>query len=200
MKHIVAFIGSARRGGNSDVLAQHAAEAARETGAGVEMYYLNDMDYQGCQGCLGCKTEDTCVLEDDLSPVYSKIQDADGVIFACPVYWDEVSGQMKLFLDRWYAFWDEEYHTRLKEGKKGLVILAYEAGREDHYDALVDRYTGIAQGHRSDGCGRLCCRRRQAQRGCSEQATGAGQSSRTWPAAGRALNRMTEAERDRLRV
>jgi multimeric flavodoxin WrbA len=146
MKNILAFIGSPRRGGNSDVLAQHAAQAAKEAGAGVEFYYLNEMNYKGCQGCLGCKRGDACVLEDDLTPIYDKIYGADAIIFASPVYFDGVSGQMKSFLDRWYAFWDEKYQKRLKPGKKGLVILVYEAGRENMYDDLLNREMGLLRG------------------------------------------------------
>ena len=98
MKNVLVFIGSPRRGGNSDVLAQHAAQAARETGAAVEIHYLNELDYQGCQGCLGCKRGDACVLEDDLAPIYDKIYEAHAVIFASPVCYNGVSGQMKSFL------------------------------------------------------------------------------------------------------
>lgn len=146
MKRILAFIGSPRRGGNSDILVQHAAEAAREAGAAVQVYYLNEMDYQGCQGCRSCKSGESCVLEDDLTPIYDKIHGADAVILASPVYSGEVSGQMKSFLDRWHAFWDKKYETRLALGKKGLIILPYEAGREDLYDDLLKRHCGLLRG------------------------------------------------------
>lgn len=146
MKNILAFIGSPRRDGNSDILAQHAAEAARQAGAVVETYYLNEMDYRGCQGCLGCKRGDACVLEDDLAPIYDKIHAAHAVILASPVYWNEVSGQMKSFLDRWYAFKDKEWQDRLEPGKNGLIIFAYEAGREGMYDGLLKRWFGLLKG------------------------------------------------------
>ncbi len=146
MRSILAFVGSPRRGGNSDILVQHAAEAAKEAGATVEVCYLNEMDYRGCQGCLGCKRGDACVLEDDLTPIYDKIHGADAVIFASPIYFNDVSGQMKCFLDRWYAFWDAEYQKRLEPGKRGLIILPYEAGRETMYDGLLERHIGLLRG------------------------------------------------------
>lgn len=142
MKHILAFVGSPRKGGNSDILAQHAVQAAKETGAAAEIYYLNEMKYRGCQGCNGCKRGDVCVLQDDLTPIYDKIHTADAVVVASPVYFGEVSGQTKSFLDRWYAFLNEGYGKRLKSGKKGLVILTHEAAKEGMYDHILKRYLG----------------------------------------------------------
>ena len=142
MKSILAFVGSPRNGGNCDILVHHAVQAAKETGAAAEIYYLNEMNYRGCQGCNGCKRGDACVLKDDLTPLYEKIHAADAVVVASPVYFGEVSGQTKSFLDRWYAFLTEGYEKRLKPGKKGLVILAYEMEKEGAYDRVLERYFG----------------------------------------------------------
>ncbi len=63
---------------------------------------LRDVELEQCQGCYTCfaRGEEYCSLKDDASLLEKKMQDADGVIFATPVYGFQVSGLMKVFIDR----------------------------------------------------------------------------------------------------
>jgi NAD(P)H-dependent FMN reductase len=99
---ILVIMGSPRKGNTF-----HAAERIREIlqeEVPVEWEYvmLGDIKLEQCRGCLSCfvKGEEYCPLKDDASIMEQKMQDADGVIFATPVYGMQVSGLMKVFIDR----------------------------------------------------------------------------------------------------
>jgi multimeric flavodoxin WrbA len=99
---ILVIMGSPRKGNT-----YHAAEQIRkilQEGRAVEWEYvmLGDVNLEQCRGCLSCfmKGEESCPLKDDASNLEQKMQDADGVIFATPVYALQVSGLMKVFIDR----------------------------------------------------------------------------------------------------
>ncbi|MBQ7701218.1 MAG: flavodoxin family protein, partial [Candidatus Methanomethylophilaceae archaeon] len=82
MSKIVAIVSSPRKNANTDFLVNTAANAAKENGNDVEIFYLNTMtNKKGCQGCDACKKNGgSCITKDDLTPVLDAIRDADGVI------------------------------------------------------------------------------------------------------------------------
>ena len=124
-RKVLVFMGSPRARGNSTILAEQAAEGARKAGAEVEIFRLAKMNIGPCLACEGCRKKgaDGCVRKDDMKPLYAKIRGADALIIAGPVYWFSISAQVKLFLDRLYAFGAEEY--RPLKGKRIGVILTY---------------------------------------------------------------------------
>ena len=122
---VLIFMGSPRARGNSTILAEQAAEGARKAGAEVEMFRLAKMNIGPCLACEGCRKKgaDGCVQKDDMKPLYAKLRAADALIIAGPVYWFSISAQVKLFLDRLYAFGAEKY--RPLKGKRIGIILTY---------------------------------------------------------------------------
>jgi multimeric flavodoxin WrbA len=121
---IIALFGSPRATGNSAILAQTFLDACQSLGAAVESHFLNKMQYQGCQACMGCKTKaKACVLKDDLTPVYEAIHQADVLVLASPVYFGDLSGQLKNAYDRFYAFFEPDFASRLPGGKQAVFIL-----------------------------------------------------------------------------
>ena len=95
---IVGILGSPRKKSNSSELANRVLDAAREKGAETEAFVLNDLDYKGCQACMGCKgKKDYCIIKDDLTPVLEAMREADAVVLASPVYYGDVSGQFRLW-------------------------------------------------------------------------------------------------------
>ncbi len=138
---IVAVLGSPRPKGNSALMARAFLEAARERGAETEMYILNQMNIKGCQGCGKCKTEsEACVVEDDLKPVYESIHGADILVIASPVYFGDLSGQLKCFWDRTYAFANPDFTSRLAPGKKTVMFLAQGHPDEEMFNDIYPRY------------------------------------------------------------
>lgn len=99
-KNVVIVNSTMRKNGNSQVLAENFAAGAREVGHNVEMINLRDMDLKFCLGCFYCQTHDKCVLSDDMNGLLNTVQHADVLVFATPIYYYEMSGQLKTFLDR----------------------------------------------------------------------------------------------------
>ena len=134
---IIILKASPRENGNSAILAEQVAAGAKEAGAEVESFYLHGMDIQPCDACDACQgvADVDCVIEDDMQALYSKIREADAVVYASPVYWFTVSAQMKLFIDRCYGMGGDsdeiEYHGLA--GKRIGVVLTY--GGDDPFDA-----------------------------------------------------------------
>lgn len=117
---------SPRNNGNSTILALKAAEGVKAAGGEADVVPIGKLKIAPCNACDSCRTkpEEGCVIKDDMQPLYKKIEDAQGVIFATPVYWFNVSAQMKLFIDRTYAVHDEDGYALT--GKDVGVILTYE--------------------------------------------------------------------------
>jgi multimeric flavodoxin WrbA len=127
---IISLLGSPRLNGNSAMMARRFCETAKKHGAEVTTYVLNDLQYRGCQGCFLCKTKlDRCALKDDLTGVLDAIREADVVVLASPVYFWDISSQMKTFIDRTFSYLVPDFITnpvksRLPVGKKLVFILA----------------------------------------------------------------------------
>ncbi len=157
---IVALLGSPRPKSNSALLAQAFLDACAQKGAQVETHRLNQMSYQGCQACMGCKTKaEACILQDDLTPVYEAIRSAEVVVFASPVYFGDLSGQLKLALDRFYAYIDANFVSRLAAGKQWVLFLSQADPDESHYGDIFNRYEvffkwlGFGPNYFLRGCG-----------------------------------------------
>ena len=83
---VLTILGSPRKNAASTAIANHFNEEATANGAEVTTYTLNDMDYKGCQGCNACKTgKESCVLNDDLTPLFESLKEADVVVVATPI-------------------------------------------------------------------------------------------------------------------
>lgn len=138
---IVAVLGSPRPQGNSAGLARALLAAAREQGAEVQEFTLNKLDFRGCQGCLTCKTKsDTCVLEDDLAAVLQAVKEADVLVLASPVYFGDLSGQLKCFFDRTYSLINPDFSSRLPAGKKAVLVLVQGMPEQAQFADIFPRY------------------------------------------------------------
>jgi multimeric flavodoxin WrbA len=126
LKRVLILTASPRNNGNSTILALKAAEGVNAVGGEADVVPIGNLKIAPCNACDICRTkpEAGCVIQDDMQPLYQKIKDAQGIIFATPVYWFNVSAQMKLFIDRTYAIHDEGYYAFT--GKDVGVILTYE--------------------------------------------------------------------------
>ena len=100
-KRVLVISTSLRGDSNSDLLAQQFAQGARQAGHEVEVISLAGKDIRFCKGCLACQTTGRCVIRDDADViVQEKMLHADVLVFATPIYYYEMSGQMKTLLDR----------------------------------------------------------------------------------------------------
>ena len=99
-KKIMILSTSPRKGGNSDGLADAFAEGAREAGHQVEKIVLYDKTIGFCRGCLACQKTQRCVIRDDADAIAQTMRSAEVIVFATPIYFYEMCGQMKTLLDR----------------------------------------------------------------------------------------------------
>jgi hypothetical protein len=115
--------------------------AALEQGAEVQEYLLNKLNFRGCQGCRTCKTKsEACILEDDLAPVLAAVKEADLLVLASPVYFGEITGQMKLFFDRTYSYLNPDFSSRVPESKPAVLILAQANPDPAQFADIFPRY------------------------------------------------------------
>jgi multimeric flavodoxin WrbA len=148
MRNIVCLLGSPRPKGNSSVMAQALCEAAGAAGAQVTTFSLNKLSYRGCQGCLACKKEaEACVLEDGLTPVLEAVRACDVLVLATPVYFGEVTAQLKGFIDRTFSYLQAGYahlprgqRSRLSPGKTLVFVIAQGHPKEDLFTDIFPRY------------------------------------------------------------
>jgi multimeric flavodoxin WrbA len=104
-RKIIIVEGSPRPSGNSTLLARAVASGARSLGAEVETLHLHKMDIRPCTACDACQEslEKDCIIDDAMKDAYPRLRAADAIVYASPIYWFTVSGQIKLFMDRCYA-------------------------------------------------------------------------------------------------
>ena len=122
---ILIVLGSPRKKGNSATLAAKVAEGAIADGADVETAYLNGLNIKPCQGCENCQQEsfNGCAIEDEMNQLYAKMQEADSVVVASPIYWFNISAQTKIFIDRLYAVGVGQ--KNIFKGKNMAIVLSF---------------------------------------------------------------------------
>lgn len=146
---ITCLLGSPRPHSNSAALAARFLETAAKLGAETLNYTLSRLTYRGCQACYTCKTKlDRCVLKDDLTEVLESVQRADTLVISTPVYYADVTGQLKCFIDRTYSFLKPDYITnpspsRLAPGKKLVFITTQGQPDPERFAKVPTRYGSI---------------------------------------------------------
>jgi multimeric flavodoxin WrbA len=142
---ILWLSGSPRNDANSSKIADKFIKTAESLGAQVSRYELNRLNFKGCQGCCICKTrEDRCIQKDGLAPVLAELESADMLVLSSPVYFGEMPGQVKCFIDRTFSFFVPDYfsnpvRSRLKPGKK-LVMITAQGAPEGAFPDVPQKY------------------------------------------------------------
>jgi len=126
--NIVAFLGSPRVDGNSDILLKEALKAVEGKAHDVLIFRLNVMDIKPCQNCGGCDTTGVCVINDDMQEISRAVREADRIILSSPIFFFGLSAQSKIMIDRCQSFWCEKYLLKKtipqnQNGRKGLLML-----------------------------------------------------------------------------
>jgi multimeric flavodoxin WrbA len=123
-------------------LAAFVLEGAAGTGAETEMIDLCDFRVTPCTACQGCSFNGICVYDDDVPLLVERMREADGIVFASPVYIDNVSGQMKIFFDRLA----DAIHYQQLAGKYGCSVATTHTSGGDEvvaYQNHVLNYLGV---------------------------------------------------------
>ena len=111
-KNILIIYTSPRRGSNSETLADEFARGAADAGNNIEKINTRDKDINFCKGCLSCQKTKQCVIKDDACQIIEKMLESEVIVFATPIYFYEMCGQMKTVLDRTNPLFSSDYAFR----------------------------------------------------------------------------------------
>lgn len=126
MKKVLVISSSLRLRSNSEALADEFARGAADAGNTVEKVTLREKDIRFCKGCLACQKTQRCIINDDAPAIVEKMHDADVIVFATPIYYYEMCGQLKTLLDRANPLYPSDYRFR------DIYMLASAAEDEAH--------------------------------------------------------------------
>lgn len=136
-KKIVVVSSTPRVNGNSEILSKEFIKGAKESGNDATLISIRDLYLKFCIGCLYCQSNGKCVLKDDMNNLYNSISEANVLVFATPIYYYSICGQLKTFLDRLNPLF-------IKDNKfKEVYLLATAADDDEHaIDGAVKEIQG----------------------------------------------------------
>ena len=112
MSKVLVITTSLRYRSNSDILAEKLVQGAEEAGHDVETVSLKGKTINFCKGCLACQKTRKCVIKDDAIEIAEKVRKAETLVFVSPIYYYEMSGQLKTLLDRLNPLYSSDYKFR----------------------------------------------------------------------------------------
>lgn len=153
MSKVLILTTSLRAKSNSDVLAERLLAGAKDAGHDVEMISLKGKTIKFCIGCLACQKTQQCVLKDDAVAIAEKVKNADTLVFVTPIYYYEMSGQMKTLLDRMNPLYPSDYKFR----KVYLLSVAAEDEEETPEKAISGMQGWVDCFEKAELVGSLFC-------------------------------------------
>ncbi|AEH45505.1 NADPH-dependent FMN reductase [Thermodesulfatator indicus DSM 15286] len=154
---ILAFQGSPRIGGNTDLLLDSFLKGAEEAGAIIEKIYLYRVEIGPCIECGECDDTGECVISDDMKNIYPKIDAADVIVMASPIFFYNISSRTQALVERSQARWVCKYVLKKEppfgREKQGIFLsLGATKGKKlfegaqrvirYFFDAVYARYEG----------------------------------------------------------
>jgi multimeric flavodoxin WrbA len=131
---ILAIVGSPRPGGNTSYLVDVALKEATRHGLETEKIVLSKYNVNPCQGHDNCSSFSSCKQADDIPWILDKYCAADGILLASPVYYYNMTAQMKTFVDRNYFLYRHDLSPKMT--CSGLIIVGGSAGLEHTVRAM----------------------------------------------------------------
>ena len=161
---VIAINGSPRKKWNTATLLEHVLKGAESAGAETKLVHLYDLDYKGCISCFACKLKGgksfgKCAVNDELAPLLEEIRIVDALILGSPIYFGDVTGEMRSFMERlFFQFPIYEPDAAVRQPKKIRTAWIYtmnvteEIARQMGYDrmfrdnaALLERFFGSCE-------------------------------------------------------
>lgn len=133
---ILVLNGSPRPNGATSAMAEAFAQGARQAGHEVDVVAVCQKKIAGCLACEYCHTKGggKCVQQDDMQQIYPLLDQAEMLVLASPIYYHNISGQLKCVVDRIYAL------DKPKNLKKIAMILS--SGSPEMYEGAKFSYEG----------------------------------------------------------
>lgn len=154
-KQIIVLNGSPRKNGNTSALIKAFADGAQSVGNHVTSFHLDAMDIRGCKGCFGGGKDAAhpCVQRDDMEKIYPAYREADVVVMASPLYFWNLSGQLRTAFDRLFAV--SEGNPNYAAPKKDCVLLM--AAEGDEFEDCITYYDHLMQHLGWTDLGKVLC-------------------------------------------
>ena len=157
MKKIIIIDGGPRKNMNTAAMVERYADGVREAGAEVKVFRLYDIDYKGCRSCMACQLKDkrvpSCRFKDGLTDVLAECAAADGLVLASPIYYGEVTAQLRAFYERLSFPWLNYRTGSFAALKKMPVTMIYTMNASpEQYEMMkatlspMQMYLGMALG------------------------------------------------------
>ena len=135
----VCIVGSPRGQGNTAFIVDQIGAGMREGGAEVICHALGSLSIGYCRGCRTCEQGGRCVQRDDMDRVIADLMAADVVLVASPSYWGDVTGQLKVFIDRCLPLCNAQTGTTpVPPGKVGVAVAIRAGSRKAENQHIID--------------------------------------------------------------
>jgi multimeric flavodoxin WrbA len=138
---VVGIIGSPREKGNTDIILSKILEGVKEEKIENEKIYLKDYKILPCRICLKCKNTGKCVVSDDFNKIFSKINNAKGIVIGSPIYCKTVTSYIKLLLEKIESSQlvreNNKLRYRMKGKRFGVVVCVCDL------DEMETLYQGV---------------------------------------------------------
>jgi len=143
---VTGIVGSPRKEMNTDTLVTKVLEGTLSSGAETEKIYLNDLEIKPCQACDKSPAPDYCFYKDGMETIYKTLETADALVIGSPAYYDSISANLKLLIDRSNCLSDMItlpdgkviFKTRVTKKKKGVFIwVAGSSSNPEHALAMI---------------------------------------------------------------
>lgn len=142
-KNILVLTGSPRKGGNSDLMADSFIEGAIKSGHKVTKYETATKHIEGCRACDTCFSKDVaCSFQDDFNELAPMLETSDVLVLVSPLYWSSFPAQLKVVIDKLYAFIIGGKTLGIKES---VLLACGEFNSEEAFDIMVKTYEGLAE-------------------------------------------------------
>lgn len=155
--NVLALIGSPRKQGNTDLMADAVLAGAAEAGASVSKIYLDDYRIRPIgEVADNSRMRDDSRKDDDFPALLSQFLEADIIVWSTPVYWQGVSAQLKCFLDRLSSYFNHPDYVDRVRGKGHLVLCAFGRNEQEHGDWITRPMKVTVEVLRGTYMGDLC--------------------------------------------
>ncbi|MGI6231946.1 MAG: flavodoxin family protein [Prevotella sp.] len=156
IKRIIVIDGGPRKNANTAALIEKFTEGVKSKDETIEVKHIRlyDIDYHGCRSCLACKLKKSksptvCSFKDGITPVLQECQEADGLVFASPIYFGDVTAQLHAFMERLFFPWFSYDNNGVMTPKRRptAVIYTMNSSKEQRYKigTAIDRFNGFIE-------------------------------------------------------
>lgn len=133
---VFSVLGSPNKNGNTAALLKEFLRGVQENHEGVEYseVFLQEKKISGCTACNSCRNDTKgCIIKDDMQLLYEEVKSSNILVLATPIYWWNMTAQLKTFIDRLYALRSPDF-----KGKEIVLIMTHEGTEEDSGAKVVE--------------------------------------------------------------